>query len=124
MSWFRSRGRWGAGLALFALACQLVLSFGHVHAGQFVSSAAAAASQSATASADKGPTAPAHPEGLADEFCAICSLINLAGSLMPSTAPALHVPMAVGLTSSEYAVTPALTVSSRTQIQARAPPFA
>src|SRR5262245_32631294 len=31
MGWLRSRSRWGSYLALFALAFQLALSFGHVH---------------------------------------------------------------------------------------------
>jgi hypothetical protein len=35
MGWFRSSRSGVAWLAFFALACQLVLSFGHVHLGNF-----------------------------------------------------------------------------------------
>jgi hypothetical protein len=35
MGWFRSNRGGVAWLALFALACQLMLSFGHFHAGKF-----------------------------------------------------------------------------------------
>jgi hypothetical protein len=69
---------------LFALACQLVLSFGHVHASKFdVGSLASAAVETGNAPADGPPSSPEkNPVGLAGDFCAICASISLAGALI------------------------------------------
>jgi hypothetical protein len=71
-------------LAFFALACQLVLSFGHVHAGQFGSGPlASAAVETGDASADVPLSSPQkNPIGLAGDFCAICASISLAGTVI------------------------------------------
>jgi hypothetical protein len=70
--------------ALFALACQLVLSFGHIHAGQFGGGSIVwAVAESGDGSADGPPSSPEkNPIGLAGDFCAICASINLAGTLI------------------------------------------
>jgi hypothetical protein len=93
MGWFRSRSRWGSYLALFALAFQLALSFGHVHieGGAPLSGHASAllgvhASTASTAAVDPAST---ETPTLADESCPICTLIHLAGALVPAAAPAL-----------------------------------
>jgi hypothetical protein len=96
MGWFRSRSKWGSCLALFALALQLVLSFGHVHFDHedAPSSGHAAlrgvhASAATTAADDHaGKETPALP----DDCCPICTLIHLAGALVPTAAPALPRP--------------------------------
>jgi hypothetical protein len=93
MGWFRSRAKWGSCLALFALAVQLALSFGHVHleAGAPVGGHASrllgiySASPAAAAIDPAGKESPA----LADDSCPICALIHLAGALVPTAAPAL-----------------------------------
>jgi hypothetical protein len=84
MDWFQSNRGVVAWLALFALACQLVLSFGHIHASKFGGgSPAFAAAETADASADGPPSQPQKdPTGLAADFCAICASINLAGTLI------------------------------------------
>jgi hypothetical protein len=84
MGWFWSNRGVVAWLALFALACQLVLSFGHVHAGQFGSASTAwAATETGDASAGAPPSSPQkNPIGLAGDFCAICASINLATTLI------------------------------------------
>jgi len=73
-----------AWLAFFALACQLLLSFGHVHAGKFSGGSAAwAAAESGNAAADVPPSSPQKkPIGLAGDFCAICANISLANTLV------------------------------------------
>jgi hypothetical protein len=93
MRWFRSHRLKVASLALFALTCQFVLSFGHVHLDRFgggsISWAVAAAAGKAVAAAPEKvtlaelPTSPRqkNPSGLGDDFCAICASINLAGAL-------------------------------------------
>jgi hypothetical protein len=84
MHWFRSNGGAVAWLAFFALACQLVLSFGHVHAGQFGGASITwAAAETSDACADV-PASPLqkNPTGLAGDWCAICANISLAGAII------------------------------------------
>src|SRR6266436_730127 len=70
MRWFRSNRGGVAWLAFFALACQLLLSFGHVHVGKFSGGSAAwATAESGDASADVPPSSPQkNPTGLAGAF--------------------------------------------------------
>ena len=84
MAWFRSNRGVVAWLAFFALACQLVLSFGHVHAGRFGGGSTAwAAAEARDGSANGSPSSPQdQPTGLAGDFCAICANINLASTLI------------------------------------------
>jgi hypothetical protein len=93
MGWFRSRARWGSYLALFALAFQLALSFGHMHleGGAPVAGDASALLGTHPASAAAVAVDPAGKEfpALADDCCPICTLIHLAGALVPATAPAV-----------------------------------
>ena len=90
MRWFRSHKLKVASLALFALTCQFVLSFGHVHLNRFASNWAVAAVAGKVTLADF-PTSPRqkNPSGLGEDFCAICASINLAGALLAPTAPTL-----------------------------------
>jgi hypothetical protein len=91
MGWFRSRSRWGSYLALFALAVQLALSFGHVHleGGAPASGNASALFAVHPANAAAAAVEPAGKEfpALADDHCPICTLIHLAGALVPATTP-------------------------------------
>jgi hypothetical protein len=93
MGWFRSRSRWGSYLALFALAVQLVLSFGHVHLEDGApvpghTSALFAVHPSNASAAAVDPAGKEFP-ALADDHCPICTLIHLAGALVPATTPAV-----------------------------------
>jgi hypothetical protein len=119
MQWFRWNRRWGSHVALFALAVQLVLSFGHLHVDELgigVPGASVGASNSA------------HPAKLpgsvpdADEFCAICAVISMSGSLLIPQPPAL-----VFAAAPHDAFFPDLTAvlvpnDGRGRFQARAPP--
>jgi hypothetical protein len=84
MGWFRLNRSIVTWLAFFALACQLLLSFGHVHVGKFSGGSAAwAAAVTGDASADVPPSSPQkNPTGLAGDFCAICANISLANALV------------------------------------------
>ena len=84
MRWFRSNRGAVTWLAFFALACQLLLSFGHVHVGKFSGGSAAwAAAESGDASADVPPLPPQkNSSGLGGDFCAICANISLANTLV------------------------------------------
>jgi hypothetical protein len=83
MGAFRSRSRWGSYLALFALAFQLVISFGHVHV-----EGGAPGRVSIVAKAVGDPASKQSP-AIADDHCPFCALIHLAGTLTPSEAPTL-----------------------------------
>ena len=90
MRWFRSRKRAGSYLALFALAFQLAVSFGHVHLERIAppSVGASALAHAQPSAADlNAPSNPAGREDLADDCCPICTLIHLAGALVPATTP-------------------------------------
>ena len=101
MRWFQSHKVTVAALALFALTCQFVLAFGHVHLDRFAGSSinwatAAAAGKAVAAAPGKVtladlPTSPRQksPDRLGDDFCAICASISLAGALIAPTAPTL-----------------------------------
>jgi hypothetical protein len=100
MRWFRSHKVKVASLALFALACQFVLSFGHIHVNRFAGQAnwtiTAAAGKAVAGTPGKVtladlPISPRqkNPSGLGEDFCAICASINLAGGLIAPTVPTL-----------------------------------
>jgi hypothetical protein len=95
MRWFRSHVVDFSWLACFALACQLVLSFGHVHLGTASSNAIAWTVPQGDNAAD-GPAAPAHKRSNpADDFCAICTNLSLASTLVVPVAPAIEAPFPI-----------------------------
>jgi len=127
MRWFRSRKRAGSYLALFALAFQLAVSFGHVHLERIAppSAGASALAGAQTPAADlNAPSNPAGREDLADDCCPICTLIHLAGALVPAEMPLLALPTVVGRLRLELAAEFDLTASHAALFRARAPPIA
>src|SRR6478672_7568801 len=75
MHWIRKNSRLGSWAAVFALAIQLVLSFGHVHLEDLKSPS------SVTASSQPKPNTPDDDDrGTGHDFCAICAAINLTSS--------------------------------------------
>jgi hypothetical protein len=98
LGWFRSNGGRVAWLAFFALACQFVLTFGHVHFGNVsVISAALAISADAAKGSARAPSSPAQkaPTGLARDFCAVCNNISLASTLTLPVSPAAVPPISL-----------------------------
>jgi hypothetical protein len=125
MAWFRYRSRLGAYLALFALAFQLAVSFGHVH--QIAPSLALASILAIEQSPSDQANAPSSPVGhddLADHLCPICTLIHLAGAIVPAETPPLPLPSIFDGLRLEAAVAFDLIASQRALFQARAPPIA
>jgi hypothetical protein len=137
MKWFRSHIKQGSRLALFALAIQFALSFGHFHA---LAADAAPAIQSGATQAD-----PCYANGLAtpevsasaqqpspanhdgdrhsDDACAICAVMALANAVLFATPPVLLLPQAVEFL---YLATEADFVrlnAVRVAFQPRAPPI-
>ena len=129
MYWVRSKLRFGAWCALFALTVQLALSFGHVHVAGGGSSKsllfAGWTTQQPAPSAD-APAAPAKPvpNGLAHDQCAICTVMKLAGVAVPSAAPALPLPLVAGQVRLGANVEFVLAASPHFSFSARAPPQA
>jgi len=137
MKWFRSNIKRGSRLALFALATQFVLSFGHFHA---VAAQSAQAIQPDTApfelSYANGLTAPdavsesaqqpspSNPDSDQQQSdpCAICAVMTLANAVLFATPPILLLPQAIEFL---YLTTDAEFVhlnSARVAFQPRAPP--
>jgi hypothetical protein len=129
MHWVRSKLRFGAWCALFALTIQLALSFGHVHAvgiDSTKSTLLAAWTTPPSAPSANAPAAPTKqaPNGLAHDQCAICTTVQLAAAAVPSAMPALPLPLVSSQewlgTSVEFVLAPPLHFS----FSARAPPQA
>jgi hypothetical protein len=137
MKWFRSNVKHGSRLALFALAIQFALSFGHFH-----SSAAQAApalqsgpaqSEPSTSSlpapdavtpvAQQQPASDHNPDQQPNDPCAICVVMALANTVLFATPPLLLLPQAVEFL---YLTTDAEFVhlnSASVAFQPRAPPI-
>jgi hypothetical protein len=96
MRWFRSNGDGVAWLAIFAMACQFVLTFGHIHTGSAISAALAISVDASDGSAGAPPSpAPKVPSGLGQDFCAVCNHISLANALVLPVSPATVPPISV-----------------------------
>jgi hypothetical protein len=137
MKWFRSNIKHGSRLALFALAIQFVLSFGHFHGS---AARAAPAIQSGPALSDisnasslpaadafgepaQQPASDQDSDRQQSDPCAICAVIALANAVLFATPPLLLLPQAVELL---YLSTDAEFVhlnSARGAFQPRAPPI-
>jgi hypothetical protein len=130
MRWIRSNLRGFARLALFALAVQAVVTFGHVHLDGLGGAAQGTQQgmlQGAQAVASQAIALPAKTsdkghQGKADFDCPICALIQLASTSAPALAPPLPVPLIVGGTVLEAPETTGVGVSPTFAFQARGPP--
>jgi hypothetical protein len=107
-------------LALIALALQLVLTFGHVHA---LLASGAVTTVSASQSGGWGPQNGGH-RGLADFACPTCALIQLSAVSAPSAAPELPLPALTDLTTLRPRTEFAAALTPQVSFQARAPPAA
>jgi hypothetical protein len=118
MRLFRDNIGLGSWLALIALALNLALSFGHVHAigGQHRALIATAASP------DGGPTGH-HNDGLTDDRCPICMAASAIGTALASAPPELAKLFAVA--SLDRTIEPILAVieQQRAAFRSRAPPM-
>jgi hypothetical protein len=122
MRWFRSRSKLSSYLALFALAFQLAVSFGHVHLDETAPPSAGAFAS--TQSDVNAPSSPTGREDVADDCCPICTLIHLAGALVPAETPSVAPPNVFGQPRLELDAEFDLTASQAALFQARAPPIA
>ena len=136
VKWFRNNVKHGSRLALFALAIQFALSFGHFHGGAVLAAPAIASALAqvdpdhaqipvaplAATEAARAQTPSNHDTDQPIEPCAICAVISLANNLVFSTPLLLLLPQAVELlyltTDAEFAH----LGSVHTAFQSRAPP--
>jgi len=134
VNWFRKHLKHGSRLALFALAIQFALSFGHFHADVVraapalqtgladtdLAIAAALAAQEAPSEAAQQPSG--HDTDQPTSDCAICAVLSLANNFLFATPPLLELPRAVELlhltTGAEFAHLGSLHPA----FQSRAPP--
>lgn len=136
MNWFRKHLKHGSRLALFALAIQFVLSFGHFHE--------AAAQNIRIGHSDAGPTYATEQAALVTaseaipqqqpsnhdtdqhtaHACVICAVTSLANNFLFATSPLLELPQAIELlhlaTDAEFVHLGSLHPA----FQSRAPPTA
>jgi hypothetical protein len=123
MRWFRSKLHLGARLALFALAVQLTLSFGHVHLDNFAPASTKSAMASGSGTVLLIERTPSHnSSGSLDADCPICALIQLVATSAPSVAPALPLPVSLGSIQLQAPAQLASASSTHFLFQARAPP--
>jgi hypothetical protein len=130
MYWFRSHSRLSSGLAIFSLALQLALSFGHIHLRDIVGSTHASTSVAAATAAPRSGEQPARATPTdrtshehEDEYCAVYALNNLLGSAQITQPPPRPLPCLfrfVGLFAGHEAD---LAESHHGLSRARAPPI-
>jgi hypothetical protein len=85
MRWFRSNNPGVVWLAVFALTCHFVLTFGHFHSGKrFI--------LTALTTSDTSPPREA-PSSPGQDFCAVCNHISLGNALALSASPPAIVPI-------------------------------
>ncbi|MGB9114305.1 DUF2946 domain-containing protein [Bradyrhizobium sp.] len=138
MKWFRSNIKHGARFALFAVAVQFALSFGHFHpvsaqtspAGQFGPAQAPLAhagivfvAHTASETAQRQSPSNHDSDQPPGDSCAICAVIALANTMLFATPPVLLLPRAVELlrlvTDAEFIRLNSASVA----FQPRAPPL-
>jgi hypothetical protein len=125
MQWFRSHAKECSFLALLALSLQLALCFGHLHVDTRDTGARHASKIFAVDETRISAVDPARQDEPQhnDDYCAICSVMHLARSLVLSPVPFLLLPATY--TQAQFAPendAPAAELS-RTAFQARGPPI-
>ena len=116
MQWVRSNIRPGARVALFALAVQFALSFGHFHA---IAAQAAPSIQSV----QQLPAPSPDPDRHLDDVCAICAVMALASTAVAAAPPSLPLPQAIELPRRTAETAFLHLHAARAAFQSRAPPL-
>jgi hypothetical protein len=119
MKWLRSNIKHVSLVALFALAIQFALSFGHFHG---IAADAASAQVARSLSAPQGAPDHGSPEHPGD-ICAICVVMAMANAALFATPPVVLLPQAVDFSYSATAAEFVRIASIRAGFQPRAPPI-
>jgi len=120
MKWLRSNAKRLSVLALFALAVQFGLAFGHIH------HAAALAAPTLAAPTFAAPASTPdtdHDQDTPGDLCAICATIAMADTLVDAVPPRLTLPQAFVIVPVAPRQETTAPVSRRTIFQSRAPPL-
>ena len=117
VNWLRTKAKKLSLLALFALALQLGLSFGHTHADIAVAgiSTSAGLSQASQPESD-------HDQDVHRDLCAICATVAMAGSLVTSVPPSLPIPLAITARQTAFHSEVLTPDKRRGAFRSRAPP--
>jgi hypothetical protein len=122
MRWVRCK-RFAAWLALAALALQLVLTLGHIHADS-IHRTSLAVNVTGLGTQLSQSVAAQHPGNDADDYCAICATIYLAANSFVPQAPQLPALFRSRLIEHFDRVAVDFIAPRRTLFQPRAPPQA
>jgi len=116
----RSEGmrRYGARLALFAVAVLLTLSFGHMHPEDFFPQPAQADAQAPGAPTHPAPIPPTHDD------CAICVTMGMTASTAMPAPVVLPVPLAYEPVTFAPPALTALAPAPKPSFRSRGPPSA
>jgi DUF2946 family protein len=117
MQWVRSNIRLGARIAMFALAIQFALSFGHFHA------IAAQAAPSVQSAGQQSPAQNPDSDQHSDDVCAICAVVAFASTAMAAAPPALPIPQVFKLAQPATNTAFAHPRPTRVAFHSRAPPL-
>jgi hypothetical protein len=123
MSWVRTNLKFGSWCALFALTFQLLVVFNHVHCSQnlcWPASPTAIGSLSGAGHSAVTDTKRAAPA--VGEYCLLCAVIHLAGTVLPATAPAEPIALVVQKSRPWVNLADISTATPHGIFQARAPP--
>ena len=122
MRWFRSNVRSGVWFALVAMALQLAFAFGHLHLR--ITSAQQVAKAAVTLLPDESSVPTKQKPRSVDEHCAVCTLIQMAGTGVPATAASLPLPARFLAAPFRIDFEHELAASPPRHFQARGPPIA
>jgi Protein of unknown function (DUF2946) len=130
MKWLRSNIKHGSRLALFALALQFALSFGHFHGGaaqaapavQSGSTNSLSAADTASEDARQQPASNHDSDQQQGDVCAICAVLALANAMLFATPPLLLLPQAIEILYLSTGAEFAHLNSAHVAFQPRAPP--
>jgi len=119
MNWFRSNIKRVSHVALFALAIQFAVSFGHFHGVAADSNLAVQAAHNLSA------PQPASDQGSGEhpgDICAICAVMAMANTVLFATPPVVLLPQAVDFSYVTAAAEFVRAAHLRVAFQPRAPP--
>jgi hypothetical protein len=125
MRWFRDNIRQGSWAALIALAINLALSFGHVHAidGNSLGYRAGALVAAVTAPGDDEHRPDQPGDEHADYLCPICLASTAMASALAPSPPVLRVEFVSGAIDHAIESTLAVVQPRRAAFQSRGPPI-
>jgi hypothetical protein len=125
MRWFRRHVRHGSLLALIALAINLALSFGHVHAleGKRGDQSSRALAAAIATPSESGGAADHNQNRHPDDLCPICMAAATFGNGIAPALPALTVQFADKRIDRIIAPVVALAAQQRPAFQSRGPPI-